>query len=358
MSEHPTPRGVSGHKVVVVLILLGVLAGIVSVSYWATVARLSHGGVAGVEGAGGAAGRGDATGASADALEAIGNQFADALEAHRSTEAIAHAATDLVLEHPNDPAARNLLANILVQRNHWEDAYQQMRISLELNPDQPEVQLNAGTAAMHLHKYGLAGKHYSQAVGLDQRNARYRVHLAHAYIAQKRFDEARKLLLEALRADSTMHEAYQGMSELYAKQHHLTLAIEQITKAIENTPAAQRHRQVDYIREKAKLLRRNNQPEEALITLRSLLAQERRLPGVMSDLAVTYAMLGKPGQAAELYEQVMVDDPTDIRWPLEAARWRLKAGDKPKAREDLNRAREINPADPKLKELETEVAGN
>ncbi len=343
--------GARGRGVVIGLIVLGIAAAFITYYYWTHFVKVGDGNVTG--------GGNVTTGlrAPAEDLEAIGAEFTDAIENDRSTDRPAEAATNLVLRFPNDHAARNLLANILLHRGEWALAYEQMLISLERNPGQAEVHLNAGTAALKLRRYDDAVHHYSQAVGLDQRNARYRVHLAHGYIAVNRFDEARGLLLAALQADSTMHEAYQGMSQLFAKQNEMSLAIEQITKAIENTPAAQRRKQVEYIREKARFLRRANRPDDALITLQSLLAKERQQPESMRELATTYAMLGRPGAAAEVYEQAMAREPAAAQWAIEAARWRIKAGDATAARRLLDQARKISPNDPAIGELMGELGG-
>lgn len=335
-----------GRGVVIGLILLGMIAAGVTYYYWTHFVHQADEPITG-----GVSSLGDRAAAPEDDLEAVAAEFTDAMETGRSTDGPADAAASMVIRYPNDPAARNLLANILLQRGDWEEAYQQMQISLEHNPNQAEVNLNAGTAAMKLKRYEAAAGHYSQAVGLNQRDARYRVHYAQSLIALDRFDEARGLLLAALRADSTMHQAYQGMSELFTRQNNLPLAIQQITKAIENTPAAERQRQVQYIREKAKLLRRANQPEDALITLKSLLAAERHQPDTMHELAVTYGMLGRPVEAAGVYEEAMEREPAQVRWPIEAARWRIGANDYVAARGLLERAREIRPDNAEIAEL-------
>ena len=110
-----------------------------------------------------------------------------------------------------------------------------------------------------------------------------------------------------------------------------------------------------YIRRKAQLLRRNNKPNEALLTLQSLSDAQRADSRVMEEMATCWAMLGKPDKGAALFEQAMVLEPTRWDWVAQAARWRLKADDKKTARQHLAKLKQINPRAEAIAVLEAQL---
>lgn len=283
--------------------------------------------------------------------------FNDAASENGSVKAVSDAAQRLVERYPKYDAAHTLLGQVLMYQGRFEEAYERFKLSLDLNGQQPELHLLAGTLSLKLDQIDQATGHYSMAIGLDTTNPRYRVHLAQAYIKQHKHEKARTTLLEALRIDSSLHEAYALLADLYAQQNRLALALSQIQRAIEQTPVSERAMQVIYSRRKSALLRRGNQPDEALVALNTLTDAERTDPHVMNEMALCWSLQGQPENAATMYEQAMAQNPTN--WPLiaEAARWRIKAGDVETAQKHLATLRQINPRAQAITELEAQLSG-
>ncbi len=273
----------------------------------------------------------------------------------QNADGLIKAVQRMVERYPRYAPGRTLLGQIWLYMGQLDQAYGQFKLSLDLDGQQPEVHLLSGTIAYKLGRIDQATGHYSMAVGMEPANARYRLHLAQAYLRQHKSDQARALLLETLQIDSSLHEAYAALADLYAQQNRLTLALPQIQKAIDQTPVSQRAKQVFYIRRKAHLLRRDNRPQEALLTLQGLQGAEKTDPGVLEEMATCWFLLGKPNDAAAVFEDAAAADPT--RWTLlaGAARWRIKAGDRSAALRHLALLRRLNPRAAMISQLEAQA---
>jgi len=265
-------------------------------------------------------------------------------------------ARELVERYPRFAPAHLLLGQIYLHQGDMAQGYQSLDMSLRYDSQQPEVQQLAGSIAQSLGRHETASTHYANAVGLDPSNSKLRVFLAQSYINQNRFDEARMALLQALQINSNMHEAYFALSSLDARQGKLEQAIMQASRAIDLlTPEDKDSTRESYVRWQAKLLQRDNRPDDALQALEKLSPSQRRSPGVLEDMAISWQMIGKPANGAQLYEEALSYQPD--AWPLAlgAARWYLKAGDKPNARRMADAIRRINPTAPALEELNQQL---
>ena len=292
-------------------------------------------------------------------LESWEQQLEAAIKPGQNLAAVISGAIELVERYPAFAPARLLLGHCLLSAARFEPAYEQFEESLRLDPRQPEVHLNAGTVAAQLGRLDDARRHYSEAVGLDTGNSRYRVHLAFLSIKQGRHDEARRGLLGALRIDSSLHQAHAGLSDVFAKQNKIGPALDRIGRALELLDDQEQNTRVIYTRKRAALLRRLNQPDEALAVLTQMVDDMREAalgdPGVSQDLARCWAMMGQPEKAAAHYEWLLYQDPSNDHAAARAAHWNLKAGSPEAARRNLQDLRRINPRSPALPELEREL---
>ena len=347
-ASNVTPaRSKTGIWVVLVMLGCGVVGGVVSTSYWASRGQGPQSERQGGEGW-------DRDQVQAE-LEEIQEFFSQSMSNGGSITLVQDRAVDLVDRYPEFAGGRTLLAQVYLFQEQFEKGYEQLSQSLGLDGQQPEVQLLAGTAAMSLGRVDRAVHHYSQAVGLDTGNARYRLHLAQAYIKQGRHDLARRDLLMVIQADSSRHEAYASLADLYATQNKLVLALNMITQAIQRTPIAQGDKRAIYVRRKADLLRRDNRPDEALMVLQGLGSLALTDLGVMREMALCWAMMGRPGEAALMYEDALKANPLRWEYAAGAAQWFLKAGDDQAARKHLETARNINPRSEEVEQLEAQL---
>ncbi len=344
-----------GRWVVAALLVSGVVAGAITVSYWRSQARWMDRPSQDTSPDAAGAAPWDEQQAKTQ-LESVQQQFNQIAADHRQAQPVLQEAKRLVERYPQYAPTRTLLGQILLYDEQFDQAYDQFLLSLDLDGQQPEVQLLAGTLAFKLDRVDRATHHYLMAVGLDTANPRYRLHLAQAYLKQRQDQLARDALLEALRIDSSLHEAYAMLSDMYAKQNRLSLALPQIQAAIDQAPASQRSQQTMYVCRKAQLLRRANRADEALLTLQGLDTHQQRQIQVMQEVALCWSALGQPDQAAVVFEQAMADDPTQWSWVAHAAHWRFKAGQPDAARRHLATLQRINPRAPMIPELEASLA--
>ena len=262
----------------------------------------------------------------------------------------------LVERHPQFAAARTMLAQVLLDTDQPREALAQLTAGLELDANQPEIHCMAGVVAQNLDELDVAAHHFSQAVGLDKRNGRYRVHLASLYLRRHQFDEAERLLLEALLVDSSLHAAHAALSDIYASQNKLSLALDQIRKALECTPTPERSKYVVYVRKQGRLQLRDGRPDDALRALQALSLKEQFEPDVMADMATCRAYQSHFGRAAELYERATTLFPAEARFLAQAAHWRLRAGDLVAFEHHLRALRRLDPNLPIIAELERQKA--
>jgi len=293
-------------------------------------------------------------------------QLQDTYSTHRdpaNLQPMIDKARELVDQYPQLSGAHVLLGQMLLDDNKLTEALEQLQKSLELNQRQPHIQYLAGNTALMIGNLGAAEKHISQAISMDPTNGRYRLHMAMVYLGKRKYPEARMTLLQALNFDSSLHEAHSGLSDLYARQNKLSLALQQINKAIDRTPdtsggvsggasGGDHGDWVIYMRKKANLLRRANKPGDALRILEGLSPRERINPAVMNEVALCFALMGKPQQAASLYEQALIVLPMDVDLLVGAVRWHHKAGDIDAAKLHLRSLRKIDPQLPVIKKLE------
>ena len=353
-------RGVSGQWVVAVLVALGLALSAVAYWYWGAQAAFWRS-----EGAPTLSQRGAGSAPDTELMEqevqAVARNYADAVDRGSALDPVEQAARRLVDRYPGSADARNLLGQVLLSMHRWQEAYEQFELSLQIDARQAEVEVLAGTVSEELKRLDAAVVHYATAVSIDNRQPRYRLFLASAYYKQGLEDKAREEALEALRLDSGQHKAHALLSRLYAGRGELAMALDQIDKAIERVPLEARAEQIDYVRTKAGLLRRDNRAADALHVLTDQLSnKELRRPDVLADVATTWAMLGQPAKAAEAYEAAWGEEPAAWELPAAAAHWRLKAGgdaNRQIARRLIDAVRRLRPNAPPLAELEAAWAG-
>jgi len=359
----PAAATPAGHRrgtwVAAGLVLLGTTAAIITVSYWTAQGRWLRGQTQAKQTHRAAAGpaKWDANAADAE-LDELKQVFEQIAADNQPIGALTQATLRVVERYPMYAPTHTFFGQVWLYQEQLEKAYEQFELSLDLDGQQPETHLLAGTIAYKLGRPDHAIGHYSKAVGLEPSNPRYRLHLAQGYVSQHRNQEARDVLLEALQIDSRLHEAYAALSHLYAQQNKPILALSQIQKAIDHTPASQRAQQVLYIRRKSRLLLRDNQPESSLMTLQNLNPSEQSDPRVLEEMAICWSMLGQLDQAAVVFEKAMVANPTQWTLVANAARWRIKAGDQAAARQHLQRLRQIQPRAQVIEHLEAQLESN
>ena len=340
-SSAPSSRGTI---IVVVLLGAGALAAVAGIRYW-------NGQPHGEDPARAADARTKAAGI---ALEKLEQQYGQA-QRHKNYDRIIARAREQVGRFVDHAPSHTFLGMVLSEAGRLEEAFEQLRGSLELDPSQAEVHFTCGVLATKLERLPAALEHYRQSISLDADAPIYRVHEAMVHLKMNQLDKARMQLLIALRQDSNLADGYHGLAELYFKQNQLQLALDQIDKAIDRTPIKKRQKQVKYVRKKAWILRHSNRWLDSLQTLDKLTAKERRDHEVLEELATCYRSMGKLEEAAAIWGRALETEPKWI-YAEGAARWCIEAGRLADARRYLGTLSVLHPGAPQIKELEERIA--
>ncbi len=289
-------------------------------------------------------------------LEAMRQVYMDVRQNRADLPRVLTAARNYAAAHPTDPQGHLFVGQVAMELGDYPQALAAWQRCLELDPQQTNVHLLAGSVALGLDQLDAAQQHFQAALALEPNHVNARLNLAQLHLRRQQRDEARRLLHEALALDSSAHAAHAALADLYAQQGDLDLAIHQITRAIDLTPAPDAGKLVLYLRKQAALLRQAQRPVESLQALQSLPVSERSKFEVLEEMAACWEMLQQPRRAAALYEQLMLVSPNDWRLPAAAARWRLRAGDRAEAQTALDAWRRLQPQSSERAELQEQVS--
>lgn len=234
-------------------------------------------------------------------------------------------ARSLVREFPRYAPAHALLSRALALAGQPQVAYTEAMASLRLDGRDAQTLALAGRLALQLNMVEPALQHYADAVDRDATRPEYRFGLAQAYLEHRDRDRARRETLDGLKAAPDAHEGYALLSELFAQENKVSMALEKIEKAITLTPRDQPTIVTGYTRREAALLRRDNRPQESLATLQRLGGAKDASPEVLEDQAVCLAMLGQRSQAVELFATAAKLRPNEPALRAGVERWRHKA---------------------------------
>lgn len=261
----------------------------------------------------------------------------------------------LLQRAPDDAQAHVLMAKILMTEGKGDDAYDQVMQSLKLQPNDDQVQFLAGAMAETGGALDKARYHYARASTLAPRNGVYPMHLGEVMIKTGDLDGAQLQLLRAKSLNASLTQVYAMLAEIASRQGKLTLALDEIDKAIDQSNPHDPH-WVPYLLEKAQLLRRANHPDAALALLLTLAPGDQQQPAVVQQISACYLMLGKPSRAAAVWMELFALDPQNQDAAAQAGLCFLRAGDREHARQYLDFAKQFGDKNPNVQALESALA--
>jgi tetratricopeptide (TPR) repeat protein len=284
-----------------------------------------------------------------------------ASEPHANLTSIVRQAERLAAKRPTWHEAQTLAALVHIERQDWAQAYPHIAASLELNPDQRELQLHGGTVSLKLGHRQRAREHYAQAVALDDDHARSLRHLGHLLIREGYPELAREYLERAVEMDDDSHEAHASLAELYTQQGQHEQAVRHLAQAIEFAEVAtfegmqpeKAEKLLEHYRlEQARLLLEADRPDEAAFALEALPERKLLQPEAWRRYTRAQHEMGQTDKAAKLAENALAAMPNTWEYAALAARWRIELGHESKARRHLTTLRRLNPFCPQLPELQ------
>jgi len=239
---------------------------------------------------------------------------------------------------PADPQAQALLAETLLAKGQLRDAKVAYETAIA-SSSEPDARLHfaAGLVASELGELEEAANHFRAAQSLDPADPQAPVYLAAVERSLGNLEAAKAALLRAVKLAPQEAQPWGQLAEIALQENKLSLALQHIHKARALQPEAVVWRLIE-----ARILRRDNHPEEAARLLLALGREEvLRNPAVLEELGRCYGLLHRPGEAAQLYADAAERRPGDAQLLLETARWWERAGVVDAARVYASRAAQL-----------------
>ncbi len=295
----------------------------------------------------------------AEAIEAAieaASQYSRNQEYAKAQAVLAKAAE----HYPQDQPLRLEFARVLVAQQQFEAAYSEYQAAIALDAGRtssgepvpewptttgatnssntpaakrllgnPALHFEAGTVASKAGLLERAEEHYAMAQSGDPGDARYPLFLGMVQLRLNKSDAAQASLVRAVTLDSGQAAAWGTLAELSLKNNQLALSLQHIEKARAIESQTPRWRLVQ-----AKALKRRQEQGDVEFAAQLLLAMDRSelvKPEAAGTLAECYGLLGKPQDAAALYEEVYRANPKNAEAALATARWHQRAGNAERA---------------------------
>lgn len=242
-----------------------------------------------------------------------------ASEEFAKAEAVLRAAVEA---HVDDQALRLAYAEVLMDLKRPVDAYEQYEAALAIGPRDGGMDFLAGSLASSIGKDDLALEHFSMARAAEPGSAEIALYLGVTQHKLGLTDEAKVSLLAAVKLDDEEPVAPAVLAQIALDENEPDLALRYIRRSREIDPQQLAHRILE-----ARILRRLNQPEEALTLMLALPKEQLHEPVVLEICSGCMGLLGRPADAAALYEEALAANPTDAELAFQAAQWHERAGD-------------------------------
>lgn len=277
-------------------------------------------------------------GAGAVADPAVG--VGDSLEAARvyvgqqeygKAEAVLRSAVE---DHPGDHRLREALGEVLLADEDRAGALEQYAWLVAEGSDSAGVAFAAGSIAAVLGDAERAAGFHTRAAELDPANADYPLHLARAQIELGMIEDAKVNLTRAAVLDEGLGVVWGMLGELALRENNLPMAAQHVTEARRLEPGVVAWRVLE-----ARILKRQGEPERALMLLAGLTGSDRNQPPVLRAMGECLGLLGRGSDALALYELAIEAKPAEPEFRLEAALWAERLGKTERAMEFAEQAR-------------------
>lgn len=270
----------------------------------------------------------------------------DAVAVYISTDRLGEAGEiidALAEEYPQQPEVMHQLVEVKLLRHHTREAYEAAKKLTSLTPNDAEAHFNAGMIADDLDELDAAISHFRAASSVDTGNPKHPLYTAQIYIKKHDYRNAQIYLLQAVHLDESQHIAWGTLAEVELLQNQVELASQHIAKARQLGPDVFKWRLVE-----ARILRRQNKPEDALLKLNALDETLRLHKETVKESALCWALMGQPDKAAELHILRLEREPDAWDAAIAAADYLLKAEQPDEARDYFGIAKRINPDAPQV----------
>lgn len=238
-------------------------------------------------------------------------------------------------EFPTEQRIQQELGNVYLAQQQVDNAYQAYSKALQIGPATAALELMAGSAANMSDRLEEAESHFLAAQKSDPSDFKATIFLAQVQIKQEKHDAAKANLLIASKLKPEAALPWGNLAEIALRENKLEIAKQHIAKARELDPVANIWRIIE-----ARILKRDNKPQQALEILIGLPEEEQFEPVILETMLQCYGMLSRPADAAKLASRASDANPARGDLAMQAAQWCERANDVPGALEMASRARD------------------
>lgn len=231
---------------------------------------------------------------------------------------------EAVERSPDNRDLRALYGETLLLLGRPREAYAQYEHAVHGSTnDSASLRSAAGDVASLAGLHDRAEEHYWRAQQLEPSNPKHPLYLAQIQRKLGKADEAKASLLRAAKLDPSLAVAWASLASVALDENKLSIAQGYIKRAREAEPERVAWRLIE-----AKILRRENRPEDALRLLAALSPEEKLGdPAVVQEMGLSYGLLGRPADAAALYAEAAERPGAAVGLVYETALWYERAGE-------------------------------
>jgi tetratricopeptide (TPR) repeat protein len=223
---------------------------------------------------------------------------------------------------PRDQTMLILRAEALLHAGRDDQALRAYEEAIFLGPDRADLRDLAAAIARELGDLEKASQYWARAHTLNPANPKYPLYRAQVQRALGDDDAARASLMLATTLDPEIAVAWGSLGAIALDAGNFSPAMQHIRRARALEPENLTWRTLE-----ARVLRRQGKPREAADRLLAIHNFARaQNPGVLTELALCFALLDDPKSAYDEYERATRLDPSNADTQFEAAVWAERAG--------------------------------
>ena len=234
--------------------------------------------------------------------------------------------TQGIAQYPDDQDLRLAYADMLLNSERREDAYEQYVKALAIGPRDADLEYAAGTLASMVGSHDRAIEHLTAAQMSDPNSAEYALQLGQAHLQLEHRLEAKAALLRAVQIDPQMPLGWGMLAEIALRENFAEQALTHVRKARALQPTELAWKVIE-----ARALKRTNDPQGALDVMAGIDNADRQSKPVLKLMSECYGMLRQPPLAMQLYADAIVRQPQDVELLFEGALWAERASERQQA---------------------------
>ena len=212
---------------------------------------------------------------------------------------------DTLAKNPDCWLARNNLGTALSRKGKMDEAIEQFRQAVEIDPHLVSGYNNLGLALFQEGRVDEAMEQYQKALGIDAHSAEAHYDLGLAYAKKGRLDEAIEQYQKALEIKPDYAQAHNNLGNAFLQKGRLQEAIAEYEKTLEIDPTLAA---VD--NNLGNALFRNGQVNEAIAQFEKALEIDPGLADVHNNLGVALSHQGKLDEAVGQFQAAIEINPS------------------------------------------------